>query len=200
MTSPAAERNKAPIGEILLPVFKENQWTRILEVGSRWAQHAKYMTSQSPDLIWQTTDIPENLEELKECTKDSPLPESFALDVSQNGHWISAREFQPEVIFTANTFHIMGWESVHKFWKQISELKQSLQAVFVYGPFFENSVETAPSNLEFDQSLKERIPGGGIRWLHEVEELADQAGMTLTEAHSMPANNRLLYFQRQPLK
>lgn len=196
MTSPAAERNKAPIAEILLPVFKENQWTRVLEVGSRWAQHAKYMTAHNSKLIWQTTDIPENLEELKECTKGTRLPESFALDVSQRQHWVSARKFQPDVIFTANTFHIMSWEKVIQFWEQVADLKSDLQAVFVYGPFFDKFVETAPSNLEFDESLKARIPGAGIRHLHEVEALAAQAGMVLKNNHPMPANNRLLHFQK----
>lgn len=196
--SPATERNKTPIGDILLPALKKHQWDRVLEVGSRNAQHAQYFLEQSPILRWQTTDIPEAFEDLVHCVEElklnAPPPRPF--DVSNKQHWNDLSNLNFDVIYTANTFHIMSWESVKDFWSNLKLLSESPKGIFVYGPFFDKNVETAPSNLEFDQSLKNRIPGAGIRQLEDILELSTGAGFHLDTAHFMPANNRLLVFTK----
>ena len=69
-------------------------------------------------------------------------------------------------------------------------------ALFLYGPFIERDVETAPSNLAFDISLKSRNPAWGLRRLGDVAALAAQHGLTLAERVAMPANNLVLVFLR----
>ena len=68
--------------------------------------------------------------------------------------------------------------------------------LFLYGPFMEPDIETAPSNLSFDLSLKSRNPTWGIRRLDDVTALAAQHGLELTERIAMPANNLTLVFRK----
>ncbi|MEZ5503017.1 MAG: DUF938 domain-containing protein [Halioglobus sp.] len=66
----------------------------------------------------------------------------------------------------------------------------------VYGPFNYNGSYTSASNAQFDQWLKQRDPHSGIRDFECVNGLAGAAGFSLQGDHSMPANNRLLVWQR----
>ena len=67
-----------------------------------------------------------------------------------------------------------------------------------YGPYLENGVPTAPSNRDFDASLRERHPAWGIRRLEDVAQVAAAAGLHLAARHALPANNLLLVWNRQP--
>ena len=69
-------------------------------------------------------------------------------------------------------------------------------SLFLYGPYIEPGIETAPSNLLFDLDLKARNPAWGLRHLDEVAALAAQHGLELSERLSMPANNLVLIFRK----
>jgi hypothetical protein len=68
----------------------------------------------------------------------------------------------------------------------------------LYGPFLEADVETAPSNLAFDQSLKARDPAWGLRDRDAVIEVARTHGLAFTLRKVMPANNLTLLFRAWP--
>ena len=68
--------------------------------------------------------------------------------------------------------------------------------LFVYGPFMRDGEHTAPSNAEFDASLRAKNPEWGVRDLDDLEALAQDAGLTLAETVPMPANNLVLAFAR----
>ena len=68
--------------------------------------------------------------------------------------------------------------------------------LYLYGPYVERDVETAPSNLAFDRSLRDRNPAWGLRRLDEVAALAAAQGLVLTERIAMPANNLSLVFRK----
>jgi hypothetical protein len=57
-------------------------------------------------------------------------------------------------------------------------------------------VETAPTNLAFDRSLRDRNPAWGIRRLDDMTALASEHGMILSERITMPANNLALFFRK----
>ena len=61
--------------------------------------------------------------------------------------------------------------------------------LILYGPYFQQGVETAPSNMAFDESLRQRDSRWGLRQLEEVVALAESLGLHLETVHSMPANN-----------
>jgi hypothetical protein len=68
--------------------------------------------------------------------------------------------------------------------------------LYFYGPFREEGVPLAPSNADFDASLKARDPTWGLRWVHEVAEVANEHGFVLRERIAMHANNLSLIFTR----
>jgi hypothetical protein len=55
---------------------------------------------------------------------------------------------------------------------------------------------TAPSNAEFDASLREANPDWGVRDVADLSALARRAGLALEDIVPMPANNLVLAFAR----
>jgi Protein of unknown function (DUF938) len=60
----------------------------------------------------------------------------------------------------------------------------------------EDGLPTAPSNLEFDVSLRAQNPSWGLRRLSDVQREAERFGLRLSDRLSLPANNLLLRFSR----
>ena len=69
--------------------------------------------------------------------------------------------------------------------------------LFLYGPFFVQGRETAPSNLEFHQSLQARNPQWGLRELESVCAEAIRQGLVLEQTLAMPANNLSVVFRKK---
>jgi hypothetical protein len=68
----------------------------------------------------------------------------------------------------------------------------------VYGPFNYGGAFTSDSNRAFDGWLKARDAASGIRDFEAVDALARAQRLVLQADVAMPANNRLLVWQRQP--
>jgi hypothetical protein len=66
----------------------------------------------------------------------------------------------------------------------------------LYGPMKYLGVLDAQSNVEFDYRLQQQSSHQGIREFHDINSLAIEAGMVLREDNSMPANNRLIVWQK----
>jgi len=66
----------------------------------------------------------------------------------------------------------------------------------LYGPYFQQGVETAPSNVAFDESLRSRDPRWGLRDVDAVLALARSHGLELERIVDMPANNLSLVMRR----
>ena len=66
-----------------------------------------------------------------------------------------------------------------------------------YGAVFRKDRPTAPSNLAFDCSLRERDPAWGVRQLEEVAALAEAAGLSLGAVIDMPNNNTSVVFRQR---
>ena len=75
-------------------------------------------------------------------------------------------------------------------------LRASGGPLILYGPYIEQGVETAPSNLEFDASLKARNPLWGLRKAEALDALAATHGMRRTARHALPANNIMLVYRK----
>jgi hypothetical protein len=67
--------------------------------------------------------------------------------------------------------------------------------LILYGPYFEQGIETAPSNLDFDVSLKARDPRWGLRHAQEMDRLADAHSMARNARYELPANNIILVYR-----
>lgn len=192
--SEACERNKDPILAHLRQVFGSN--TRVLEIGSGTAQHAVYFGWHLPHVDWQTSDLPEHLPGIRERVAAEAPPnvrEPVALDVSSPQWPVDA----VDAVFSANTLHIMSWDSVREFFRGTGQVLEPGGTLCVYGPFRYRGDFTTPSNARFDASLKARDPESGIRDFETVDELAREQGLVLAADHAMPANNQLLVWRRE---
>ncbi len=191
--SQACENNKAPILAELRRVFARSR--QLLEIGSGSGQHAVYMAPKLPHLIWQTADLPENHSGINAWIDDFPaanLRRPLSLDVAQK----PLPTLSVDAIFTANTCHILSWQNVQNLFAGIGQWLQPGGVLAIYGPFNYAGKFTAPSNEQFDAWLKRQQPHQGIRDVEKVQILAAEQGLRLVEDNPMPANNRLLVWQR----
>ena len=183
--SEASERNRAPILEILKRVFKDRK--RVLEIGSGTGQHAAYFAPELPHLVWQASDVAENLPGIREWIS-SPPP----LELNVDQAWPAV---EADAVYSANTCHIMSWAQVQRMFAGIGRIAPEVFAL--YGPFNYGGRHTSESNARFDAMLRARDPLSGIRDFEAILKLAESAGMKLAEDNAMPANNRLLVFARR---
>jgi len=179
--SEAAERNRAPILAILKRVFRDRK--RVLEIGSGTGQHAAYFAPELPHLVWQASDVAENLPEIREWVS-TPAP--LELDVDKD--W---PELEVDAVFSANTCHILSWPQVERMFEMIGQI-ESLKTFCLYGPFNYEGRYTSESNARFDAMLRRNDPASGLRDFEKIVTLARTAGLILQEDNAMPANNRLL--------
>ena len=191
--SPSSERNKVPILDVLKTELADI--TEVWEVGSGTGQHAVFFAEALPHLVWQTCDLRENHQDIQariETAQLSNLKSPIELDVNLFP-W-SMQSVQ--AVFSANTLHIISETSVQAFFKGIQQGLQISGKLCVYGPFNYKGKFTSESNEQFDRQLKQRDPASGIRDFEWINQLADEAGCILQRDYEMPANNRLLVWQK----
>jgi ubiquinone/menaquinone biosynthesis C-methylase UbiE len=87
---------------------------KVLEIGSGTGQHAVHFAAHLPHLIWQPSDVAENLPGIElwraEAARSNLLP-ALALDVNQP-QW---PDTGADAVFSANTLHIVSWSEVRLF-------------------------------------------------------------------------------------
>ena len=191
--SQACENNKAPILAILKEALANA--TNVLEVGSGTGQHAVFFPAQLPHLQWHTSDLPENHPGINQWIDEFPsdnLHRPLLLDADMPNWAIE----NIDGVFTANTLHIMPWQSVQNLFAHVGKILQAGGRFCIYGPFNYGGKYTNDSNASFDIWLKEQAPHRAIRDFEAVEKLASEQGMRLVKDYEMPANNRLLVWEK----
>jgi len=171
---------------VLKRVFADRRF--VLEIGSGTGQHAAYFAPALPHLVWQPSDVAANLPGIRQWI-DRPPP--IELDVDKPFPAIEA-----DAVFSANTCHILSWPQVERMFAGIGKM-DAVQVFCLYGPFNYGGRHTSKSNARFDAMLRSRDPASGLRDFEAIEALATRAGLTLEEDNAMPANNRLLAFERK---
>lgn len=190
--SPACERNRDPILAALREPFSTRR--TVLEIGSGTGQHAVHFAAALPHLVWQTSDVADNLPGIRAWLAEAALPNTPPpLELNVNGRWPAARY---DAAFTANTLHIMSWPEVQQLFAQLGSTLTDDAVLAVYGPFNEEGQFTSESNAVFDASLRERAPHMGLRDLSAVDTLARAIGLRRFADLPMPANNRTLLWRR----
>jgi len=191
--SEACDRNREPILAVIRPWLSECE--AVLEIGSGTGQHAVYFAEKLPHLLWHTSDREENHAAIRLWLEEAGLANvrpPLSLDVAAEP-W---PEMAVDAVFSANTAHIMSWREVEALFSGVGALLPERGVFLLYGPFNYHGRYTSDSNALFDGWLKARDPLSGIRDFEEVDRLAGQAGMALREDAEMPANNRLLVWQK----
>ena len=200
MTKPfsaACERNRDPILAVLRTVLHAP--ARVLEIGSGTGQHAVHFGAELPHLQWQTSDLAENHAGILAWLADARLANVLApisLDMAASDWSESAWATGFDAVYTANTCHFMSWPQVEAMFAGVGRILAPNGLLCIYGPFNEGGLPTSEGNARFDAALRADAPHRGIRDVRAIRALARAHGLQQQADHEMPANNRLLIFQR----
>jgi cyclopropane fatty-acyl-phospholipid synthase-like methyltransferase len=193
--SESCEQNKDVILSTIQPYLFDG--AKILEIGSGTGQHAVYFANHNPKIVWQPSDKIEYLSGIEAWISDpvhSNIQSVIELDVLKLWPYESY-----DLLFTANSFHIMGNEAVKACFEKAGSCLIEKGCFIVYGPFNYNSQYTSSSNQRFDGMLKANDPDSGIKDIEWVCQIAQQAGWHLIDDIEMPANNRILIWRQETL-
>lgn len=199
--SPAAERNKQPILDVLRQLLPAQG--RALEIASGTGQHAAWFAAHLPQWTWLPSDAQDAL--FPSITAHAAaahlrnVQPPRLLDVLAE-RWLADDEAgqtpQFELIYCANMLHIAPWACCAALMRGAARHLAPGGVLVTYGPYLEDGVPTSEGNRAFDQSLRAQDPAWGIRRREEVEREAQHAGLQLAARHAMPANNLLLVWAR----
>jgi hypothetical protein len=192
--APATDRNRDAIATVLHQELPASGL--VLEVASGTGEHAVHFAAQFPDLFWQPSD-PEATARASitawgvEAKRDNLRP---PLDLNAaSPEWPIERA---DAILCINMVHISPWEATLGLLANSAKLLPVGGPLILYGPYFRDAVETAPSNLAFDIDLRGRNPNWGLRHLEEVDHAAMAVGLEPTRLVEMPANNIVRVYRR----
>jgi len=194
--SEACERNKEPILAVLRGCLADR--TKVLEIGSGTGQHAVHFAAALPHLVWQPSDVAENLAGIAAWCAEADLSNLLApieLDLTHPPQEIGQFD-SVDAVFTANTLHIVGWAQTQTLFDFAGRVLPAGGVLAVYGPFRYGGRHTSESNARFDLMLRSHDPDSGIRNFEEVDALARGYRLSLVDDRAMPANNRTLVWRK----
>lgn len=193
--SPSTARNREPILGVLKPRLPASGL--VLEIASGAGEHAVHNAAVLPGLVWQPTDPDaEALASIAAWRDHAGLPNllpPLRLDAADPDGWPVD---QADAVVNINMIHISPWSATEGLMAGAARRLPRHGLLFLYGPYVEADVDTAPSNAAFDASLRSRDPAWGLRRLEDVRALAATHGLMLAERIAMPANNLSLVFRR----
>ena len=197
--APATQRNKAAIATVLagwLPAEIQSGG-RVLEVASGTGEHALHFAVAFPGLTWQPSDPDpqhrRSIEAYRKAEGPANLLPPLDLDVTVSP-W--PLEQAVDAMVCCNMVHIAPWSAAEGLFAGAGRHLKPGGGLYLYGPFLQPGVETAPSNLAFDASLRAQNPAWGLRDLAAVTALAQAAGLAPPRVQPMPANNLSLWFAK----
>ena len=194
--SPAADRNKQPILEMLRRLLPERG--QALEIASGTGQHVAWFAAGMPHWTWQPTDAsPAALDAIAARLVQQGLPNvrpPRLLDAT-SPDWLPD-DGRINAIVCTNMLHIAPWTACAGLMQGSARHLAADGLLFTYGPYLEDGVPTSQGNLAFDQSLRAQKASWGLRRREDVEREAVRAGLRLAGRHAMPANNLLLVWAR----
>lgn len=193
--APAAARNVAFIEAVLRDWLPASGI--VLEVSSGTGEHALAFARAFPGLEWQPTDPdPQALASIESWGEEGTpnlLPVQF-LDAS-SATWPVEKA---DAVLNINMVHIAPVEAGLGLLDGAARVLDGGSPLILYGPWLEEGITPAPSNIAFDQSLKSRDPSWGLRTVEWFANEADKRGLDLVERRSMPANNLMLRLVKRP--
>jgi hypothetical protein len=191
--STAAERNKAPIADVLANALPERGV--VLEIASGTGQHVAHFAATFPQLHWQPTEAdPDMLDAIRTRIRTARLgnvADPLALDVLQP-QWSIPRA---DAVVAINLLHISPWAVTAALFRGAAAIIGDGAPLVVYGPFNRNGAFTSDGNRAFDHQLRQTNPQWGIRDIDAVIETGACHGFALQRLENMPANNLTAVFR-----
>lgn len=191
--APAAQRNRAPILDVLRSRLPESG--TVLEIASGTGEHVVHFARALPRLTFRPSDPdPENRASIAAwITAENLTNVKAPIDLDACApKWPVATA---DVILCANMIHIAPWRAAEGLIAGAARTLFPGGILHFYGPFMRDGRHTAPSNADFDASLKARNPEWGVRDLDAVTALARHAGFGSPDIVAQPANNLSVFFR-----
>ena len=193
-SAPAALRNREPIAEVLADWLPTSGI--VLEVASGTGEHAVWFADRFPDLTWQPSEThPDALASIDAWRDEASLPNlrpPVIVDAATPKWPLESAD----AVLNINMVHISPCEASLGLIAGAARLLPSNGSLILYGPWFKDDIETAPSNLDFDANLKGRDPRWGLRRVEDFAAAAADKGLQLADWRQMPANNLMLLFRK----
>jgi len=191
-TAPSAERNKGPILDVVRRALPARGL--VLEIGSGSGQHVAHFAAALPLLEFQPSELDTARQaSIRAWTRGlRNVKPAIELDVMRHPWPIDAAD----AIICINVIHISPWAATLALMQGAAAILPAGGVLVTYGPYRRDGRHTAPSNEEFDASLRSRNSEWGVRDMEEVEAAANRAGLRLEDAVPMPANNFTLILRR----
>ncbi|TAK49058.1 MAG: DUF938 domain-containing protein [Xanthobacteraceae bacterium] len=197
MFSPSAARNLVPILGVLKRILPTHG--TVLEIGCGTGEHAVHFAEAMPNLTWCPSD-PDSEARASAASwiKFTGLSNVHApLDIDVCAEAWGVEQIAPfDAIVSLNMVHIAPWAASLGLFAGAGRLLCAGGLLVLYGPFMRDGKHNAPSNAEFNASLKARNPSWGLRDIADLERLGESSGLRLRNAIEMPSNNMSLVFAR----
>ena len=194
--APSAERNCAPIAEVLDRHAPRRG--NALEIASGTGQHACAFAARYPDLAWQPTDADaDNLTTIRAWAARAQCPNlrpPRLLDAARPG-WAAAWPPQ-DLILLVNLLHLISDTDARAVVTECARLLAPNGRVALYGPFRKDGQLVSDGDRRFDASLRAQDPEIGYKDIETVAQWVTGAGLRLVEQVAMPANNLMLIAAR----
>jgi SAM-dependent methyltransferase len=192
--APHVARNAAPIIEVLGEVLPATGL--VLEVASGSGEHAVHFARAFPELRFQPSDPDPAALRSIDAWRLAEGPENLLQPIQLDAAADPWPVLLADAILCINMVHISPWAATEGLMRGGGRLLTSGAALYLYGPYRQQGVDTAPSNEAFDLSLKSRNPDWGLRYLEDVLVEAGRHGLTLEHVVPMPANNLSVVLRR----
>lgn len=188
LSSPSAERNLAPILDVL------RDWAprsgRALEVASGTGRHCAAFAAAFPDIVWRPTDAePSRLRSIQAWIDHAGVRnvEAPAL-LDAGGPWpFGAAQF--DLVVSVNLLHIVSDETASAVVVNAAHALVPAGRLMVYGPFLRDGAFASAGDRAFHAELKRMDPAIGYKDVATLARWLDDAGFRLLERREMPSNN-----------
>ena len=168
----------------------------VLEVASGTGEHATYIASHLPGIVWQPSDPDPSLRASIAAWRDVDGSTNVAvpldLDARDDPWPITAAD----AIVCINLIHVAPWAACLGVLGGAGRILPPGGSLYFYGAFRVDGRHTAPSNEAFDRGLRGHDPDWGVRDLEIVAAEAAVHGLVLVETVDMPRDNLSVIFRK----
>ena len=195
--APHTQRNTGPILDVLTRVMAGRR--AVLEIACGSGEQAPRFAAALTPAQWLSCDISQeavaSAAAWARAAANPALLAPIVMDVSVTP-WTLPDSFVPDGILCLNMIHIAPPAAYRGLMAGAGTVLPPGGVLYLYGPYRIGGAHTAPSNEQFDRSLRARNPAWGIRDLEDVVACADSNGLRLIETIEMPANNLSLVLEK----
>ena len=199
--APAFARNHEPIWDAIGP-WLARQTGDVLELASGTGQHSAAYAARTPRLTWWPSDLDNtahfaSIEAWRDVADATNMRDPQIIDlIDANWTMNGPSPGALTAMLAINVTHISPWPATENLIAGAGRWLKPGGRLFVYGPFMKDGTHTAPSNEQFDASLRASNAEWGVRDIAALAALGEAAGAPLIETAAMPANNFTLTFEK----